>query len=141
MATTALITATERDWARAARAAHPLMTPYGFTAGPDNQWAAELSDEHLDEIAIACRWLQALEWRSTADSSCIGSYAAKHQAENWARRQGFERSYVREGALLLAAVTLGVPLKRYGHWGSRWGAYLGLSRRSLKAIALATPDL
>lgn len=139
MATTALITATERDWARAARAAYPLMTPYGFTAGPDNQWADDLSDEHLDEIAIARRWLQAVEWRSTADSGCIGSYKAKHQAENWARRQGFKRYYVREGALLLAAVTLGVPLKRYG--ASDWGAYLGLNRRSLKAIALATPDL
>lgn len=139
MATAALITPAERDWARSARAAHPLMTPYGFTAGPDNQWAADLSDQHLDEIAIARRWLQSVDWRSTADSSCIGSYKAKHQAENWARCQGFKPYYIREGALLLAAVNLGVPLKRYG--GTDWGAYLGLSRRSLKAIALATPDL
>lgn len=106
------------------------MTPYGFTVGPDDQWGAELTDEHLDEIAIARRWLQSLEWRNTADRHCIGSYAAKHCAERWAALHGFHRSYVREGALLLAAVVLGVPLKRYGV--SRWGAYIGISRRSLK---------
>lgn len=138
---TASITQAERDWARSALAAHPLMTSYGFTPGPGNQWAAELIDEHLDEIAIARRWLQALDWRKTVDTSCIGSYAAKHRAEEWARRQGFKRYYVREGALLLAAVHLGVPLKRYGVFGSEWGAHLGLSRRSIKAIALTTTDL
>lgn len=115
------------------------MTPYGFTPGPDNQWATELSDEHLDEIAIARRWLQALNWRKTVDTSCIRSYAAKHRAEEWARRQGFKPYYVREGALLLAAVHLRVPLKRYGVF--EWGAHLGLSRRSIKAIALTTTDL
>lgn len=136
MATTA-ITQPELDWARSARAAHPEMTSYGFDDGPDgDQWGAELSDEHLGEIAIARRWIQALDWRKTVDTSCIGSYAAKHRAEEWARSQGIERCYIREGALLLAAASLGVPLKRYGSRGSKWGAHLGLSRRSISRPAI-----
>lgn len=113
-------------WARNARAAHPEMTPYGFTKGSDDQWGEDLSIEHLAEIAICRRWLEARVWRRTADKSCITSYAAKHVVENWASLQLFSRSYVREGALLLAAVQLKLPLLRKSH---HWGAYLGISKR------------
>lgn len=129
--TTTDVTSSEIAWARAARAAHPEMTGYGFRPGhgPD-PWADGLTLEHLQEIAIARRWLEAMPWRSTVNSCCIGSYAAKHRAEAWARHQGIPEAYVSEGALLLAAVALGVPVRPYG--GSEWGAFVGLARRGLR---------
>lgn len=133
-ATTAYISSAEIAWARAAREAHPEMTGYGFRPGPGpDPWADGLTLEHLEEIAIARRWLEAMPWRSTVDSCCIGSYAAKHRAEAWARRHGVPVPYLREGALLLAAVALGVPVRPYGD--REWGGFIGLTRRGLRATA------
>lgn len=134
----AAITPAELDWARAARVAHPEMTSYGFLPSSlyGHSWETELSLVDLQQVAVSRRWLEACTpWLKRATKDCIGSYGAKHCVENWSRAQGTGVTYVKEGALLLAAVTLDVPLLRYR--APSWGAYLGLSKRALAAIAPA----
>lgn len=134
------ITDTELDWARAARAAYPEMTSYGFLPSSlyGDSWEAELSLADLQQVAVSRRWLEAcIPWLKRATKDCIGSYGAKHCAENWSRAQGIGVTYVKEGALLLAAVALGVPLLRYR--APSWGAYLGLSKRAVRATRPERP--
>ena len=100
-------------------ASEPEITDYGFCLpeGIDNGWAGGLTDEGIDQIARAGRWLQGIETVRTPPR--LRSYSAKHCAERWAG------DYIGEGALIVAAMALGVPLRRYEEG---WGAYLGISR-------------
>lgn len=113
-----------------AKAAHPELTSYGFglprvsSYVPTDAWADGLTEQHLQEIARASRWLQGIPTVSRATARNVGSYSAKHQAERWAG------GYVREGALIVAALAAGVPIKPYSQ-GRGHGAYLGLSRRAI----------
>lgn len=111
------------------------MTSYGFLPSSQygDSWELELSLDDLQQVVISRRWLEACApWLKRATKDCIGSYGAKHCAESWSRAQGNSVTYVREGALLLAAVALGVPLLRYR--APSWGAYLGLSKRAVRSV-------
>jgi hypothetical protein len=122
----------EIEWARMVRAQHPELTSYGFgTPSPyENQWRGRLSMQQLEMVVACRRWLEAVGWRSTADASCPGSYQLKHWVEKWPEHPGRSR-YVQEGALLLAALGLGVPLQRYV---CGWGACVGVSRLGLRRV-------
>ena len=131
----ASITQNELDWARAARAAHPKMTSYGFRPGPgySDNWEADLSLYHLQQVAASRRWLIACSpWLPRATKHCVNSYIAKHRAEEWSRKNGTDVMYLSEGALLLAAIALNVPLRR--HAEPHWGAYLGVSKNVVAAM-------
>lgn len=131
----------EIDWARAAHAAHPEITSYGFglPQGCDNNWGPELDLRSLEMVAACRRYLLSRPWRKTATKECPGSYHLKHVVEGWSdhplRHAEGRVTYTYEGALILAAVALGVPIKPYTSCGPFFrghGACIGLSRRSGK---------
>ena len=128
------ISPAEIEWARAVRAQHPKLTSYGFwTPSPyENQWRSRLTKQQLEMVAVCRRWLEAVGWKSTADTRCPGSYQAKHWVENWPDHPGRHR-YIHEGALLLAALGLGVPMRQHT---IGWGANLGVSRLGLRRLGV-----
>ena len=134
-ATATLITSAEMDWARAARSAYPEITNYGFPGTGlgfmENIWEEELDEISLQQVVVSRRWLElCTPWTTRASTMSIGSYSAKHRAERWSKMQKWGPIYVREGSLILAALALQVPIKRYGN--HTWGAYLGISRQGLR---------
>jgi hypothetical protein len=104
---------------------HPNLTSYGFgkLERYEDNWAEGPCDRGLEMIVRAGRWLQGQEQKRPSPSG-PGSYGLKHRAERWAG------GYMYEGALIVAALALGVPMKRYSG-SSSWGVYLGLTSRSL----------
>ncbi len=118
-------TTAHTQWARDAYAKakqqHPGLTSYGFDLprGTDylDDWAEGISTKHALEIHRAACWLDGMETVKHPDR--FGSCGLKHSAERWAG------AYVREGALIVAALALGVPIKPYGRQGH--GAHIGVS--------------
>lgn len=91
-----------------------------------NNWAITFTERDAWMVAASRQFLEATGWNYLANSNNPGSYRLKHIAEEWAK------SYIYEGALLLAAVELGVPLKRYG--SDMWGAFVGVSARGIRSL-------
>ncbi len=123
---------TDRAWGAAAwhraKRQHPELTSYGFgvPAGLADAWRDGLQPDDLEMIAACGMFLGPVPTVATPYRRSSGSYALKHQIERWA---GF---YIREGALIAAAVALAVPIKRHGqaHHGVRLGlAATGLEQR------------
>lgn len=77
-------------------------------------------------VAASREFLEAAGWNYSASRRNPSSYSLKHTAEQWAG------SYMYEGALLLAAFELGVPLMRYG--ADKWGAWVGVSAKGLRSL-------
>jgi hypothetical protein len=129
--------ATDRAWAAAAwqqaRSLRPDLTSYGLgiPSGMADGWADGIPPDQLEEIAAAGLFLTGLPTVKPGPRS-LGSYTVKHLAERWAGR------YIREGALIAAALALGVPLRPRapGH-----SVTVGLALRPLRARGLgpATP--
>jgi hypothetical protein len=115
---------TDRLWAAGAlhraRRQHPEITSYGFGVPPGmaDAWCGGLDPDDLEQIAACGMFLAGLP-QVTPGRRCPGSYALKHRIERWAGR------YIREGALIAAAVALGVPLRRHGL--HHHGVVLGLA--------------
>jgi hypothetical protein len=124
------ITSADLDWAMQAHKQFPKVTSYGFSL-PRNYsdaWADGLDPGHLQEIAAARAFLRALA-PTAPHRNLHGSYSLKHLAESWAG------CYIREGAVILAALALGLAVKPYDHPGH--GGYVGVTRSSVKKL-LAT---
>lgn len=121
-------TSTDRTWGAAAwhraKRQHPELTSYGFgvPAGCADAWRDGLDPADLEQIATCGMFLSGLETVEPGRRS-PGSYALKHRIERWAGR------YVREGALIAAAVALQVPVRR--HSRDHHGARLGLAAAAL----------
>lgn len=121
---------TDRPWGAAAwhraKRQHPQLTSYGFgvPAGCADAWRDGMEPDDLEMIAACGLFLTELATVEPGPRS-PGSYKLKHQVERWA---GF---YIREGALIAAAIALGVPLKRHGR--EHHGVRLGLSAAALAA--------
>jgi hypothetical protein len=121
---------TDRPWGAAAwhraKRQHPMLTSYGFGVPPGlaDAWREGLDPEDLQQIATCGLFLAGLQ-QIEPGRRCPGSYALKHRIERWAGM------YIREGALIAAAVALGVPLKRHGR--EHHGVQLGLAAASLAA--------
>ena len=62
----------------------------------------------------------------------VSSYGLKHRAENWGGRNG-RSSYVANGALIEAAIRLGLTVKPY-----RINALIGVSRSEVRKELLAS---
>ena len=112
-------------WHRAKRL-HPELTSYGFGTPPGlaDAWREGLDLEALEQIAACGVFIAGLE-QITPGRRCPGSYYLKHRVERWAGR------YIREGALIAAAVALEVPIKRHGR--EHHGVQLGLAAAPLAA--------
>ena len=92
-----------------------------------NNWGTSFTERDAWMVAVSRQFFEATGWNLSAKSTNPGSYWLKHVVEQWAK------SYIYEGALLLAAVELGIPLKRYG--SDKWGAFVGVSARGLQSLA------
>src|SRR5207248_8631498 len=68
---------------------------------------SEPSPIQPEEVATAMAFLQMLRPTKLA---YVSSYSLKHAAENWGREVGL-RAYVSNGALILAALTLGLVVR------------------------------
>ena len=91
-----------------------------------NNWAITFTERDAWMVAASRQFLEATGWNLSANSRNPGSYWLKHVVEKWAK------SYIYEGALLVAAVEIGVPLKRYG--SDKWGAFVGVSARGIRSL-------
>jgi hypothetical protein len=129
-------------WAHHAHLNNPTITSYGFPCSkvlnelkPEesgmfprvlNNWAITFTERDAWMVAASRQFLEATGWNLSANSRNPGSYWLKHVVEKWAK------SYIYEGALLVAAVEIGVPLKRYG--SDKWGAFVGVSARGIRSL-------
>lgn len=119
---------TDRPWGAAAwhraKCLHPELTSYGFgtPAGIADAWRDGMDPEDLEMIATCGVFLTGLATVAPGPRS-PGSYSLKHKVERWGGH------YVREGALIAAAVVLAIPLKRHGR--DHHGVRLGLAAAAL----------
>lgn len=126
---------TDRNWGAAAwhraKRQHPELTSYGFGTPPGlaDAWREGLDLEALEQIATCGLFISGLE-QITPGRRSPGSYGLKHKVERWAGR------YIREGALIAAAVAMEVPIRRHGR--EHHGVVLGLAAAPL-AARLACP--
>jgi hypothetical protein len=63
-----------------------------------------------DEVATAVAFLS---FPKPIQTPSVNSYSLKHAAENWGARHGM-RAYISNGALIVAAVELGLAVRPYG---------------------------
>src|SRR5204863_6848975 len=85
---------------------------------------SEPSPIQPDEVATAMAFLQM--FRPT-QRAYVSSYSLKHAAENWGRTVGL-RAYVSNGALILAALMLGLAVRPSNGWLNP-NAAIGTSKR------------
>lgn len=88
-----------------ARAKEPRLRNGGFSDTPDKPEHEMRSAEVATAIAFLCRC------RPTKTTS-LSSYGLKHAAERWGEANGAE-PYVSNGALIAAALYLGLRVKLY----------------------------
>lgn len=105
-----------REYIAAAVAEFPDLTPFGFFGGG--------SDWDPKEVATAIEFLKLCGRSKRATRS---SYALKHDAERWGRATG-GAPYITNGALIVAAHTLGFVIRRYAGQNPR----IGISLRGLR---------
>jgi len=92
-----------------------------------------------DELATAAAFLRLLTPTATASYKSPGSYGLKHDAERWGRSHGMA-PYVSNGALIAAAVALGLPIRRSRRDSPNVGVGVRLADLSrLRAAADLTP--
>jgi hypothetical protein len=100
---------------------YPVLGPNGFY---DTRPFA--SEHDFAEIATAILYLQHCIRTKTPTAF---SYGLKHRVEGWGRRRGYA-PYVSNGALIAAALYLGVKVKPLGEGNPN--AFIGVSRRSVR---------
>jgi len=116
-----------RDRVRAALAEQPQLTVFGFRPPngtgsgnvdsirtPDEfhrERDALLSTNGLEQIRAAIAFLEQLRPARIVVRTSRSSYGLKHSAEAWHRKRGHE-SYIGNGALIVAALIKGFPIKR-----------------------------
>ena len=107
---------------KVARAAYPNLTPSGFATTDKTLADDQFSHE---EIATALAFLKQCK---PIKHPSRGSYGLKHMAEDWGEAHGLA-GYVSNGALIVAAVALGFPIRRVG-----LNAGIAISRLDLKRV-------
>lgn len=120
------INSSDRAWAEEARARFPCLTSYGFGL-PDqcsDSWGTTLTDEDVSQIIASRDFLSGFEINSGVYSNSPTASQLKSLL------MGYSNTYVYEGAIVLAASALGLPIKHIDYAYSR----IGLSRKSVKAL-------
>ncbi len=116
----------DREWAEKALSNFPGTTSYGLGL-PDyfeDGWKNGLSDEDVTQIILARDFLSGFPYNwSTSKSSPTSTFLKNFIG----RRQGV---FVYEGAVVLAALALGIPVKNYGNHHAR----IGIDKRSLRSM-------
>jgi hypothetical protein len=86
-----------------------------------------------DQIATAIAFLR--QFRPTKTGR-LNSYYLKHEAERWGGRNGM-CYYVSNGALLMAALCLGLVIEEYPNcWPSSPNAKIGISKYDFKRLTV-----
>lgn len=107
----------------------PQLCEYGLRRPPKD---VRSSPVRADEIATAVAYL--CRFRPTKRGT-YNSYFLKHEAERWALRNGMS-AYVSNGALIAAALTLGLVIDEYLNcWPTSPNAKIGISKRDFKRFA------
>ncbi|MBL8550451.1 MAG: hypothetical protein JNJ73_10725 [Hyphomonadaceae bacterium] len=90
---------------------------------------ATLTDEHCRECERALEWLMLFTPTPTFNRTA-DSYTFKHEAERWLRASFDCDAYISNGMLIIAALHLGLRVKRVEHNGRGTpNAYLNLPNR------------
>jgi hypothetical protein len=107
----------------------PFLSANGLRGG---RGAVDAVDPDHVETAIAFLKLFGSTKRGT-----IGSYTLKHDCENWGSKNG-RSPYVSNGALIIAALELGLPVEEFPDQWSCPNALIGISLRDYKRWRVAT---
>lgn len=110
-----IITPDDMEWAagsvRAARTLFPRICPHGITTYKPREEPAQFQEHDLHEVVISRYWLSHFQ-HAERFSRSHSSYGCKHFAEEWAGQ------YVSNGALIVAAVGLGIDQKAADSYGT-----------------------
>ena len=98
------------------------LCPNGFTDDAKKRAASwdvyvtkftpDIKEEFVEQVERATEWLKLCEQTKHLDRRQT-SYGIKHEAERWCREQGHPNGgYISNGALLMAAYTLGFKVQR-----------------------------
>ena len=84
----------------------------------------------FDQVDMAIKWLNTKLPTNSVSSNSIYSYSAKHMAEYWSTKftNGDSYKYVSNGAMIIASIILGFPVKRDKKTSC---AYIGISKKTL----------
>jgi hypothetical protein len=113
---------------------HPDLTSAGWQEEPPAplSWLRATGGNFYEQVASAIIFLQRCETIAKATTANYGSYSIKHVVERWARKNGLP-GYCGNGALVFAALIMGVPVKRDG---KSTNCGIGISSKAMKALAL-----
>jgi hypothetical protein len=102
-----------------------------------DQFTRDIKEEFEQQVERAIEWLKLCEQTKHLDRRQT-SYGIKHEAERWCREQGHPNGgYISNGALLMAAYTLGFKVQRPTNYPDFPNAFLNVSRRRPRAKAAA----
>lgn len=104
----------------AVRAASPNLTPEGFGGRGSN------SQLGLAEVQTAIAFLQQCQRNKIPN---LNSYALKHAAERWGRRNGMA-AYVSNGELIAAGIFVGFEISE----PQGLNVFIGVNRRSVQEL-------
>jgi hypothetical protein len=109
------------------------LCPNGFTDDAGKR-AASWDRRHdlVQEVERAIEWLKLCEQTEKVDRRQT-SYGLKHEAERWCREQEHHPNYISNGALLMAAYTLGLKVYRPTNRPNFPNAFLNISRHRPQA--------
>jgi hypothetical protein len=115
-----------------------LISPYGFhptLAACEAAWNAHAGREPqlVDEIDRASEWLRQWPPTTSVNRKAGGSGGLKHIAERWHEVRSPGRNYyIRNGALLMAAIRLNFPVEPTHNWsGDDWcNGWIGVPSRA-----------
>ncbi len=106
-----------------------IMNEYGIGmrgfGDKSDQWH---SNGIIEQISNVLEWLSGKQKTSTVTSKSVYSYSAKHMVEKWFEKTKKESKYISNGALIIASIMKGFPVKRES---TSVNAYIGISRKSL----------
>jgi len=112
----------------------PELNSYGYgKCWPDNDLAAmradALTDASCQEFEKAAAWLQQMNHVASLNRDAT-SYNYKHEAERWFASTYQGNSYVANGMLIIAALHLGLNVRRIVHNGRPTpNAHINLPRK------------
>lgn len=123
----------DKAWAESALAQFPNITSYGYGLpdGCTDNWSGELSEEDIGQIISARDFLSGFKPVEKVSYGSRTSYASPTAHELKSLLQGYNGTCVYEGAIVLAASALGLPVRRYY---STHHAQIGVSRKQYKDL-------
>jgi len=123
-----MFTQEDKDWAISAFQSYPEVNSYGV--GPNSEvresnWSRELTEDQIEQILHSRDFLLSLEFNAKVNRSSPTSNLIKSKLSSC------KKVYVYNGAVVLAAKALGIPVSM---WGLGPSVKIPVSKKSLKAL-------